>query len=165
MKIIPKKRILFFLAIPILFAIGIAVYFGYWITRGVENAPITVRPSLKAVLRAQFIGQLNGGYWEDELIFQSNTISKLPENDRVEFYKFIILNCDLSNYRGIYFTEIIGADAALLLKRLTEYSTTQKFQFLPNQSREAILDWIAILPIIDQQRKYDSIQGQKNTGK
>src|SRR4029434_5451804 len=61
------------------------------------------RPAVRSVLRVYLRSRITGDYWEHEMLRQSRSLAQQPLADRLDFYRALVLHCDLDTSRGLLF--------------------------------------------------------------
>ena len=113
-----------------------------WISRKSENVNTVARPAFETLLRAYLRAKITGEYWDDEILRQSKIVSKFPLTARVDFYRELILVCDLDMSNAKIFVEIVGEDMQPLQKDLQNMKASQRYQNASNDERKKIDDWL-----------------------
>lgn len=149
-----STRRLFHLCVFVLAALlGSLLVFHVWITAKAWDASPASRPAIVAVLRAQAWSKLSGGYWDSEMYNQQQFVAGLPLQDRLEYYRALILQCDLGTSRGLVFINTVGNDAEALYKNLIDFRATAKYNHLSVEQKKAIDTWTNEMDVTAQQRK------------
>ncbi len=131
---------------------GISAY----IVKSVSDVPRQVRDEVQAVVRAETYSAITGkGFWEDKLLVQTKFVKGLSNQDRLVYYREVLIRFDVNNDRVGYFSEdFLGADAPDLHAHLLAYRKSPAYQDLPASQRQRLDGWIAQLPVIIQQGKH-----------
>lgn len=124
--------------IILIVALGVSL----WIGRKSNGITLAVRSATHAVLKAYVWSRISGSYWENEMLRQAKLIAALTLPERLEFYKTMILNCDLDTSRALLFVEVVGDDAESLRQDLSNVKGQQTFRNLTDGQRKAVEDWI-----------------------
>jgi hypothetical protein len=122
-----------------------------------------VRPSVEAVLKAHFWSGVTGSYWENEMLQEAKRIRNLSLADRLAFYKAILLNCKLDNYRALLFIEVVGDDAEPMRQELVVVKTSPASKTLTDKQRKSVEDWIDELQIVSEQRRIEAAKTECQT--
>lgn len=117
-------------------------YFQFWIISESKWAQGDANPAVRAVLRTCFWSKLSGGYWENEMLGQSQTIARLHLRERVDFYREIVIHCDLDTSRAFLFVEMVGDDDRSLYRDLENFRRSERFYTLDTEQRERVEGWI-----------------------
>lgn len=112
------------------------------------------RAAAAAVFRAQMRSHLSGAYWENEMLTQGKEVAQLPLSARVEFYRALVLNCDLDTSRATLFAEMVGRDVDDARNDLVTFERSAKFQQLEAAQKQAVEDWITEFDVISKQVRY-----------
>lgn len=83
---------------------------------------------------------------------QARFVTTLPERERLDFFRSMVLYCDLNDSRATLFCELVDDDADALRKDLFNLKSTANFQALPTEQRKNVEDWIPELRIVAEQR-------------
>ncbi len=118
-----------------------------WINRQLAEVSPSVRAELESVLRAQFRNKIDGSYyWENQMESSADRISRLPERERLEFYRAIILTGELYGASALTFHEfVVGDDADLLRNHLRLLIDSAEFRQLSGKQQEEITLWAELL--------------------
>ena len=118
-----------------------------WINRQLSGVSPSVRPELESVLRAQFRNKIDGScYWENQMESSAERISRLPERERLEFYRAIILTGELYGASALTFHEfVVGDDADSLRNHLRLLIDSAEFRQLSGTQQEEITLWAELL--------------------
>lgn len=150
MKIVRRYLIIVCLLV-VAVVLTTSVFIKYQIGCQVEDISPAVKPAVEAVLEEQQWSMITGGYWENEMERQAQSISKLPLMERLEFYRNILLYCDLDTSRAVLFVEIVGSDVGALRDDLVRYKGGGVVQDISNVQLKRLNDWIVELEIVDGQ--------------
>jgi len=127
-----------------------------WITwwgRRINDVSPTVGPAVEAVLKAHQWSRITGAYWENEMEDQAKRISTLSQSERLEFFRAMVLYCDLNDSRGTLFCELVAADAEALSQNLVAFKDKTAFQSLPSEQRTNVENWIREMRIVANQNR------------
>jgi hypothetical protein len=113
-----------------------------------KGASPLVSPAIRSVYGAYLRSKVTGAYWENEMLVQSQYVSKLNIDDRLEFYRAILLNCDLDTSRAFQFAELVGADAHALRKNLEDFRDSNSIAHSEDTAK-VIEGWIEELKILE----------------
>jgi hypothetical protein len=120
-----------------------------------HEVPPDIRPSLTKVVKAYYLSKLTGSYWENELEIQAEKIAGFNQNDRVAFYRNVMLcTCDLDTSRANVFVNKLGDDASALREDLVNLKKTDKFDKLSEKQQKVLLGWIEDLDIVIKQQSW-----------
>lgn len=126
--------------------IGLAIFAGaclqFWILNESKWVRTDAKPAVRSVLRAYLWSKFSGSYWENEMLVQSGTVAKLPLGERMDFYKEIVIHCDLDTSRALLFVEMVGNDDRSLYLDLEKFKASARFTDLGAEQRERVEDWI-----------------------
>jgi hypothetical protein len=147
-----RKRVIWLSAIAASFGFCF-LFLRIWLERKFEGVSPAARPAVEAVFRARCWSKLSGSYWENEMIRQANAIAGLGSQERADFYRWIILNCDLDTSRATLFVEAVGDDAELLCQDLARFRTSPQFHGVAIDQRNAVEKWADEFRIIVDFRK------------
>ena len=106
------------------------------------------RPFVSRVIYAYHISQITGGYWENEMVAQYNAVKRLPQSDRLSFFKGMVLNCPLDTCRAMTFYDQLGDDASALHVDLVRLRDGKMFTRLTNRQQQEVTAWIVELETI-----------------
>ena len=134
------------------------VLFKGWLVRRTAGTSPTVRPAAEAVLRAEFWSRFTGAYWETEMETRAPFVLALPERDRLDFFRVIILTCDLDMSRATRFCELVGKDAESLRRELCSLKDSREFARLSEAEQKAVLDWIIQLKVVAELHDASSLK-------
>lgn len=125
-----------------------AAFFKAWL--GLKTAGIspTVRPAAEAVLRAQLWSRVSGSYWENEMETKARFVATLLERDRLDFFRVILLSCDLDTSRATLFSELVSKDAESLRCDLRSLKDSAEFGSLSATQQKEVVDWIDELKVV-----------------
>ena len=126
----------------------VAAFFKIWLGRKTAGMSPTVRPATEAVLRAQLWSRISGSYWENEMEARARFVSTLPERDRLDFFRVILLSCDLDTSRATLFSELVGKDAESLRHDLRNLKDSAEFGRLSSMQQKEVLAWIDELKVV-----------------
>lgn len=136
----------------LLFVFIFICYHLFWVIY-LSDIPKNIKPSLKEVMKKYYISRINGSYWENEMEFQADKIANFSQNDRIAFFRNIMLfTCDLDTSRATVFVYKLGSDANALRLDLVNLKKSQDFNGLTILQKKVVLDWIKELEIIVQQQ-------------
>jgi hypothetical protein len=126
----------------------------FYLQSRIENKTVTsaVRPAVKSVYRAYLLSRITGAYWENEMVLQSKHVSGLALNDRLSFYRAILLNCDLDTSRAHSFAEIVSNDAVEFRQNLNDFLKTN-VSHVSDDQRRTVKAWIEELRILSDSHK------------
>ncbi len=148
-----RKRLL--IIVIVLGLIGVISYQLFWVI-SLKAYPKEIRPALQRISKAYYINKILGGYWENEMGTQAQKISTLSQENRVAFFRGIMLiTCDLDTSRATSFVHLLGKDAEALRKNLMQFKATEQFSGFSQKQQIVITDWIDELEIIIKQQKFD----------
>lgn len=125
-----------------------AVFFKSWLGRQTAGISPTVRPAAEAVLRAQLWSRISGSYWENEMEDRAQSVSTLPERDRLDFYRVILLTCKLDTSRATLFSQLVGKDAESLRRDLRSLKDSAEFGRLSATQQKEVVAWIDELKVV-----------------
>lgn len=125
-----------------------AVFFKTWLGRKTAGISPAVRPAAEAVLRAQLWSRISGGYWENEMEDRARFVSTLPERDRLDFFRVILLSCDLDTSRATLFSQLVGKDAESLRHDLRSLKDSAEFGRLSATQQKEVVAWIDELMVV-----------------
>ena len=74
----------------------------------------------------------------------------LPERDRLDFFRVIILSCELDTSRATLFSELVGKDAESLRRHLRAFKDNAEFVRLSATQQKEVVAWIDELKVIDK---------------
>jgi hypothetical protein len=123
-------------------------FYKTWLGRRTTGMSATVRPSVEAVLRAQLWSRVSGGYWENEMEAKALFVSTLPERDRLDFFRAILLTCELDTSRATLFSELVGKDAESLRRDLRGLKDSAEFGRLSAKQQKEVVAWIDELKVV-----------------
>ncbi|ABI81777.1 hypothetical protein Pcar_3156 [Syntrophotalea carbinolica DSM 2380] len=112
-----------------------------------------VRANIQKVLTAKFLSEFSGGYWENVLVDRGKAIKRLPLEDRLYFYRLVLLNCYLDTSSALMFIEIIGNDALQFKIHLIKFQEDPTFMKLSQREQELVISWIREMDIIVEQKR------------
>jgi len=150
-----------FMALAVLLLIAIALP-DVWAYRETRELQPGSRPAARAVLKAYQWSKLTGSYWENEIVEQARSIATKPLEERLEFYRAIVLHCDLQTSKALTFVEVVGEDAAPLRDNLRELKASSQFARLSHDAQQSVEDWITEMEIISQQKREEQEQKEQN---
>jgi hypothetical protein len=141
----------------------LSLYLGviFWVESPASSLEKSIRPSVSAVLRAQFFARFTGDYWENELDKQAIVIAKLGRAERLEYFKAVLVNCDLHTSKALTFSEIVGNDAESLRSLLLAYKQGAKYQELSEDQKGRVTQWISALSTISVTQQADPTSTKK----
>ena len=118
-----------------------------WIDSQVSEVSPSVRPELESVLRAQWRNKIDGSYyWQNQMESSADRISRLPERERLEFYRAIILTGELYGDSALTFHEfVVGDDTDLLRNHLCLLIDSAEFRRFSGKQQEDITLWAELL--------------------
>ena len=125
-----------------------AAFFKAWLGRKTAGISPVVRPATEAVLRAQLWSRISGGYWENEMEARVRFVSTLPERERLDFFRVILLTCKLDTSRATIFCQLVGGDAESLRRDLRSLKDSSEFDRLSATQREEVVAWIDELKVV-----------------
>ncbi len=137
-----NKTLLAILILVIFVMITLTTYYFFLISKKLFDVTPEVKESVTAVLEKYYTSRLTGGYWENEMILQAEIISKLELNARLDFYRIIILYCNLDTSTAHIFREIVSEDRADLIKYLDKYKKNISYKKLEDTQVKNINDWL-----------------------
>jgi len=143
------KRML--LAFSLVIGLGLlcgAVFFKGWPGRKTAGISPVVRPATEAVLRAQLWSRISGSYWENEMEDRARFVSTLPERERLDFFRVILLSCELDTSRATLFSQLVGKDAESLRRDLRSLKDGAEFEHLSPTQRKEVAAWIDELKVV-----------------
>lgn len=143
-----KRILLFASAITVVGLLCVAAFVKTWLGRWTAGIGPAVRPAAAAVLRAQFWSQITGSYWENEMQDRARFVSTLPERDRLDFFRVIILSCKLDTSRATQFSELVGKDAEPLRRDLRGLKDGAEFARLSATQQNEVIAWIDELKVV-----------------
>lgn len=108
----------------------------------------TVRLAVEAVLRAQLWSRISGAYWENEMEDRARFVATLPERDRLDFFRVILLSCDLDTSRATIFSQLVGKDAESLRRDLRSLKDSAEFIRLSATQQKEVVAWIDELKVV-----------------
>jgi hypothetical protein len=133
----------------------IILYKIFWLAY-LRDYPQKIRPSLKAVIKEYYMCKITGGYWENEIENQSKRIVNLRQNDRVAFFRGVLLaTSDLDTSKAVVFSDSLGEDAGALRIDLIRLKESAKFNAISKKQQQKVLNWIKELAIIVRQQGWD----------
>ncbi len=65
------------------------------ILQKLDTVSSLARPAVREVLKSQYLSYVTGSYWENEMLKQAKIVSKLPQHARADFFRAIVLFCEL----------------------------------------------------------------------
>lgn len=125
-------------------AILIVSYFSsyhFMVTKKLDLVSPTARPSVDEVLKAYYWSKLTGDYWENNMLAQTKSVAEMKLQDRLEFYRSMILYCDLDTSRAVLFEEMVGDDKQALKEHLKNYSQNQNYEKLTQVEQKKLAEW------------------------
>lgn len=138
----------------IVFFLGVSCYYLFWYTY-LNSVPKSVRPALKAVVKAYYLSKITGSYWENEMELQVNKITNLSQNERISFFRNIMLTtCDLDTSRATAFVNLLGDDASALRVDLINLKKSPDFNSFSKKQQKIVSDWIKGLAVIVNQKSW-----------
>ncbi|WP_338847483.1 hypothetical protein V8J88_02080 [Massilia sp. W12] len=145
-KIAKRLALIFILLIILCCVIGWTIF----IYNATSEVPVNVRRNVQAVVMAELRSSAIGDYsWENELLEQSKLVKSMPLEDRVNYYREILVRFDFDNYRGVFMEEdVIADDFSHLYLHLMEYKKTKNYEMLFFDGKRRLNDWIMVLQII-----------------
>jgi hypothetical protein len=120
----------------------------FWIYSLTKQAAVTVRPAARAVLNAYYLSKLTGAYWENELENQAERVALLKQIERLDFYRVILLNCELDTTKAMVFSANVKPDAIALRNDLIKRMRAGEFS--TNVDKTRANTWIIKLKDIDE---------------
>lgn len=144
---------------PVLLCIFVLsiMYLGYqmfWVIY-LRDVSANVKTPVKAVVKSYYLSRITGGYWENEFELQADRISNFSQNERIDFYKYIILaTCDIDTSKAIVFVDKLGKDAKALRFELMSLKASDDFNNLTSAQQEEVIDWIDGLGIVVKQKEW-----------
>lgn len=130
-----------------------AVLFKSWLSRQTAGISPTVRPATVAVLRAQLWSRISGSYWENEMEDRALFVSTLPERDRLDFYRVILLACKLDTSRATLFSQLVAKDAEPLRRDLLALKDSSEFARFSATQQKEVIGWIDQLKVVAELRR------------
>lgn len=127
-------------------------YLQNWLNRKTENVSSAARPAFEHVLKAYLVGKITGGYWDDEILQQSKVISKLDLSDRLDFYRELLLVCELDMSNAVLFADAVGDDILPLQNSLLGLKASERYRNLSLEEREKIDNWLIEIRNISEYR-------------
>jgi hypothetical protein len=131
------------------------IVFDGWISAKAWDANPAARPAIVAVLKAQAWSKLSGGYWDNEMYNQQTYVAGLPLQARLDYYRVLVLECDLDTSRGLVFINSVGNDADALHQNLLTFKSSAKYRQLSPAQQKAIRAWTDEMDIVAKARKTD----------
>lgn len=124
--------------------IGMLFNFSCDLTAKTAGLSPAVRPAARAVLRANRLSVFSNGVWEDELLSQSHAVATLPVEDRVAFWRVILVNCDCcsNSQLGEDVLETIGSDGSSVRQELVRYKSTPAYGRLSGEKQRWVATWV-----------------------
>jgi len=119
-----------------------------WIGTKANPVGPTTRTAIDSVRRAYLRSRITGDYWEDEMLKQARVITNCSPNDRIAFFRSIVLLCDLDTSRAVLFVEILGKDAEALRQNLIELRNRSEFRRLSRRQRQEVTNWVEELNFV-----------------
>ena len=149
------KRALLIALILITAMSSCIVAFGtYWIRRRTAaTASAAAADATATVLRAYLISKISGEYWYNEMHVQAQTISQLPQSDRIVYYQTILLSTDLhlSGEGCLQLCQLLTTDDVIALyQKLLAMGSEADHEKLSIEEKQKISQWIKSLKIITQ---------------
>jgi len=141
-KVLRYKTFKYLMLILIMFVISISMSYFFVITNKLKDVSPHAKDSVHAVLKAYYISSLTGGYWENEMITQSKLIAELELNARLDFYRIIIIYCNLDTSPAYLFRKIIFNDKSSLKTHLESYKSSKGYRNLNETELKNINNWI-----------------------
>jgi hypothetical protein len=135
--------------------LGSLLIFDVWISAKAWDAKPAARPAIVAVLKAQAWSKLSGGYWDSEMYNQQKYVAGLPLQDRLDYYRVLVLECDLDTSRGLVFINSVGNDAEALHQNLLIFKSSDKYTHLSSAQQKSIRAWTEEMDIVAKGRKAD----------
>lgn len=127
---------------------GSVFFYQNWRSPHLDAASSVARPALKAVLDEYLLSKVSGAYWENEMLRQEKFVAELSLQDRLNFYREILLACDLETSRALLFSEMVGKDAGALHQDLITLRGSYRYSTLSNVQRKRLLDWLTQTEIL-----------------
>jgi len=136
----------------ILAAVGAFVTDYFLVRQKVRRAPPSVQVIALPVLRAEIVSPILGQFWEDSFLEQVPSLKTMSSSERVEFFTLVLMYCDLSNYRAVYFIEAAESDGEEVLENLLKISGSPNFENYPDDVKSRIRHWIDTFPTVIRER-------------
>lgn len=134
--------------------LSVLFYQIFWLIY-LHKAPVNIRPSLKSVIKEYYLSKLTGSYWENEMELQAENIANFPQNERVAFFRNVMLStCDLDTSRAAAFVNKLGDDANALRLDLINLKNNSEFNNLSKKQKKVVLDWIEGLDVVVKQQSW-----------
>ena len=119
-----------------------------WFGRKTAGISPAVRPATEAVLRAQLWSRISGSYWENEMENQARIVSTLSDHERIEFFRVILLSCELDTSSATLFSQLVGKDAESLRRDLRNLKESAEFGRLSATQQKEVVAWIDELKVV-----------------
>ncbi|MCE5328098.1 MAG: hypothetical protein LLG01_16955 [Planctomycetaceae bacterium] len=110
---------------------------------GISNPDVI--HALRAVRIAYYQSKVAGGYWNDEMVNQGKKMAHLPLQDRLDFYRTILVEYDLETETAILFVELLGTDSAALRTDLLHIKSSESYGKMQETERKRIEAWLEYL--------------------
>jgi hypothetical protein len=136
-------RKIIYVSLAAIMGFSVMLYFMYsmLISSKLVFTSVTVRPYFKPVLIEQYKSYFFGSYWENEMVYQAELVAKLPLRERLEFYKSIVIYCDLDTSRALIFVELVYKDAKALSDKLLKFRRDKQFESLSEDNKDRVAMW------------------------
>lgn len=79
---------------------------------------------------------------------RAQSVSTLPERDRLDFYRVILLTCKLDTSRATLFSQLVGKDAESLRRDLRSLKDSAEFGRLSATQQKEVVAWIDELKVV-----------------
>ena len=88
------------------------------------------------------------------MVRQAQSISPKPLAERLNFYRAVILHCDLDTSRALLFVETVGDDPAALGENLRELRASSEFGKLSQVAQRNVEKWITQMELNGRQNRH-----------
>lgn len=110
-----------------------------------SDANAVARPAIVSFLREKFWRNLYDGHWDGALYSQREIVAKLPLPDRLDYFRVVLQEGGLDNYRIHIFIDAVGDDAEALYQSLIAFKTDSRYHKLSPEQQGEIDDRIDTL--------------------
>jgi hypothetical protein len=147
----PGRPFLIVVAVIAVAVAGTFVAVKLWVMSEMGGVSTETRPPVEKVMRAYLWSKISGSYWEDAMEDGAHYISTLPERNRIEYFRCILINCELDTSRASTFVDLLGTDATALRTELLRLKEDPRFAKMSPPQRKRVVDWIEELKIVIEQ--------------
>lgn len=112
----------------------------------IRNVAPEIQLATRAVLNSYYLSMVTGAYWEDDFATQAIKIKKYSQQERLGFYRTILVNCDMETTKVMVFAQYAKPDANALRQDLIDKLRAGEFSDPVRQKR--VKNWINELQIV-----------------